>query len=142
MKMGNNISTSFKVTKGLNQGCCLSRTLYKICVQEILKIWRRKYRGLGIYKKNDCLNTTLFADNQVVFSNDAENISYLLRKLREGYLKWGMKINLRKRDTLWQVTEKRIQLQRHRGCKIVISTWEHLLLRMKSVKVDYQSQDW
>ena len=48
-------------------------------------------------------NTTLyklqFADDQVVLAGDKENLEYMTHKLKETYEKWGLDMNLNKKDT-------------------------------------------
>jgi hypothetical protein len=45
MKVGNRISTSFRTTKGLKQGCRLSPTLIKIYLENVLYNWNNKCRN-------------------------------------------------------------------------------------------------
>jgi hypothetical protein len=45
IKIGKQLSSGFYVTKGLRQGCSLSPTLFKICIQNVLKTGRRNVQG-------------------------------------------------------------------------------------------------
>lgn len=45
---------------------------------------------------NGCPYTLFLADGKMVLANDTKDISYILRKLREDYVRWDNKINLRK----------------------------------------------
>jgi len=100
IKMNNKLSTPFKVTKGLKQGCCLSPTLFKIYIQKALSTWMKKCHKMGIEIGNSCLYTLLFADDQVVIANDEEDITYMTRKLIDEYRGWGLNINLSKTEYL------------------------------------------
>ena len=51
---------------------------------------------MGIPVGNDSIYTLLFADDQIVISQDYEDMEYMLRKLLEEYEKWGLKVNLGK----------------------------------------------
>lgn len=96
VKIGNSLTNSFPVTKGLRQGCCISPTLFKIYVAAALKGWKRKVNGMGIELNNTCLYTLQFADDQVVIANDREDIEYMMRKLVEEYSRWGLDVNIDK----------------------------------------------
>ncbi|XP_030768215.1 uncharacterized protein LOC115891796 [Sitophilus oryzae] len=55
---------------------------------------------MGIQIGNHCLTTLLFADDQVIVANDEEDIDYMLRKLKEEYAEWGLKMNMTKTEYL------------------------------------------
>jgi len=96
VKIRNILSHPFNITKGLRQGCCFSRTLFKIYVREALEEWKRKCSGMGIPLENTTLYTLQFADDQVVLAGDKEDLEYMTRKLKEIYEKWGLDMNLNK----------------------------------------------
>lgn len=101
VKTQNTLSKPFRVTKGLKQGCCLSPTLFKIYIQEILQKWRKKCSRMGIeVSDNYCLSTLFFADDQVIIANCEEDIDYMLRKLKDEYERAGMKMNVSKTEYL------------------------------------------
>jgi len=72
MKIGNKLSHTFNITKGLRQGCCISPTLLKIYIRKALEEWKRKCSGMGIPLKNTTLCTLQFADNQAILEGDKE----------------------------------------------------------------------
>lgn len=74
-KLEADISTSIAINKGFKQECCLFSTLYKICVQEAIQLWRRKYRGVGIDTGDGYLFTLYSADDQLLLVNDEEDVS-------------------------------------------------------------------
>ena len=97
IKIGQNLSEPFKITKGLRQGCCLSPTLFKIYLDRALLQWRRKCNNMGIpITDNYTLYTLHFADDQVVIAHDREDLEYMARKLLEEYEKWGLQVNTTK----------------------------------------------
>ena len=46
------------------------------------------------------VNTLLFADDQVLITQEYEDMEFMVRKLLENYEKWGMKINFEKKNFL------------------------------------------
>ncbi|XP_072375573.1 uncharacterized protein [Diabrotica undecimpunctata] len=53
-------------------------------------------RSLG----DETLYTLHYADDQIVISQDKENLKYMARKLMEEYKKWGLEVNLQKTQYL------------------------------------------
>lgn len=97
VKVGAELTTEFKVTKGLRQGCCISPTLFKIYIEKALEQWKRKSMGMGIPLDEDTtLYTLQFADDQIIMAQEIEDIEYMTRKAIEEYDKWGLKINVNK----------------------------------------------
>ena len=93
IKVGNQISEAFSQSKGVKQGSCLSPTLFKIYLYNALKQWTRKCSPMGIWVEDTPIYTMLFADDQVVFAEDQQDMTYMLNKLTEEYRKWGLEIN-------------------------------------------------
>jgi len=83
VKIGNILSHPFNITKGLRQGCCISPTLFKICVRKALEEWKLKCSRMGIPLENTALYTLQFADDQVVLAGDKEDLKYMTRTLKE-----------------------------------------------------------
>jgi len=48
IKIGKQLSSGFYTTKGLRQGCSLSPTLFKICIQNALENWQNKCAKMGL----------------------------------------------------------------------------------------------
>ena len=100
IKIGNKVSETFKVTKGLRQGCAMAPTLFKIYINEALKKWKKHCEVMGIPINDKFLYTLLFADDQVVVAMDEQDSSYMIRKLHEQYKQWGLDINYEKTEQL------------------------------------------
>ena len=101
VKSHGELSLGFLITKGLKQGCCLSPTLFKVYLEEVLKEWKRCCSGMGVPLREDgTLYTLCFADDQVVIAQDEEDANYMTRKLVEVYRKWGMEVNVVKTEKL------------------------------------------
>lgn len=96
VKIGEQTSAEIRVNKGLKQGCCISPTLFNIYIAEALSNWKRKCCNMGIQIGDSKLYTLLFADDQIVIAEDEDDASYMTRKLKEEFLKWGLTINMDK----------------------------------------------
>ena len=115
-------SEGFYVNKGLKQGCCLSPTLFKVFLEQVLKEWKRKCAGMGVpLDEIGTLFTLCFADDQVVVAQDAEDAEYMARKLVVEYRKWGLEVSIRKTEKLTVGGDQQsIELedgQKIRGCE-------------------------
>lgn len=100
IKMGRKITQSIKTNKGLKQGCSLSPLLFNIYMEQVLETWYKKCSQMGVLINDRCLHSLLFADDQVILASDREDMEFMLRKLKEEYEKWGLKINLKKTEYL------------------------------------------
>jgi hypothetical protein len=65
IKIGKQPSLGFCITKGLQQGCSLSPTLFKICIQNALENWQKKCAKMGL----EIHNMTVFS----LFSTESTN---------------------------------------------------------------------
>ena len=109
VKIGNQLSHPFNITKGLRQGCCISPTLFKIYIRKVLEEWKSKCHGMGIPLENITLQ---FADDQVVLAGDKEDLEYMTRKLKEMYEKWGLDLNLNKTKYLYLRNTQQFEIRR------------------------------
>jgi len=96
IKIGSKLSNGFPITKGLKQGCCLSPTLFKIYLERTLKNWKRKCKNMGIPINNNMIYSLSFADDQLLITQDYDDMEYMTRKLTEEYRKGGLDINIEK----------------------------------------------
>lgn len=85
----------FLITKGLKRGCCLSPSLFKVYLEEVLKEWKRCCSRMGVPLREDgTLYTLCFAEDQVVIAQDEEDANYMTRKPVKAYRKWVMEVNV------------------------------------------------
>lgn len=74
-----------------------------------LQNWTRKCRYMGIQIHPDYyLYNLLFADDQVIITEDTDDASYMLRKLVEEYKIWGLEINFNKTEYLTMGLEEKL----------------------------------
>ena len=62
--------------------------------------WNRKCSGVGVPigdGSQDTIYTFLFVDDQVLITQEYEDMEFMVRKLLEEYEKWGLKMNLKKK---------------------------------------------
>lgn len=101
VKIGRKLSGKFGTSKGLLQGCPMSPTLFKIYIDISLRIWSRKCKRMGLEVSEEIyLNHLLFADDQVIITQDGEDANYVCRQLSMEYQRWGLKINYDKTEYL------------------------------------------
>jgi hypothetical protein len=67
-----------------------------VYIDAALKTWSAICKGMGIPIGEQTPYTLLFADDQVIVAADAEDVSYMTRKLKEEFTKWGLEINMSK----------------------------------------------
>jgi len=60
------------INQGVRQKCNLSPALFNICIDDLLRNWKRKVNAGTVFKRNLYLNTFLFADDEVIIQ-DSEN---------------------------------------------------------------------
>lgn len=125
IKIGNRVSESFPITKGLRQGCAIAPTLFKIYLNSTLKRWRRMCRNMGIQVDGEKLFTLNFADDQVILAEDEDDVYYMLRKLDEEYDKWGLTINTDKTEYIVAGNVQR-NLQLPKGVVRGVNSYKYL----------------
>ena len=81
IKIGKQLSSGFYITKGLQQGCSLSPTLFKIYIQKALENWQKKCVKLGLEIQDIAIYSMLLADNKLVIAQDSEDLEHMTRKL-------------------------------------------------------------
>ena len=69
---------------------------FKIYVENALKRWKRKCRGMGVKMNGKELITLQFADDQVIISEIRENLQKMTEEIRNEYNKWGLTMNMSK----------------------------------------------
>ena len=95
---------------------------------------------MGIPVGNDSIYTLLFADDQVVISQDYEDMEYMLRKLLEEYEKWDLKVNLDKTFYMgFGIETEDLILEDQKGFIKVCEEFDYLGVRID--KEDRQESD-
>jgi hypothetical protein len=98
VKLDGKISTSFKSTVGVKQGCVLSPLLFNLYVSDLPAIFDESCDPVSV---NDLRTSSLlFADDLVLLSETAKGLQQCLNKLNEYCKKWGLTINVDKTKIL------------------------------------------
>jgi len=61
------------ITQGVRQGCPLSRVLFNLYLDEVIRIWSKQLK-ISKYFKELIFNTLLFADDQFIISDTEDNL--------------------------------------------------------------------
>ena len=87
-----NMSEAKKIGRGVRQGCPMSCSLFNIYFDNMIKEWlKSKPKRLDI---NDThVNTLLFANDQVVFSDNEDDLQRAMYNLQKVADKYGMRIS-------------------------------------------------
>jgi hypothetical protein len=64
----------------------------------VLRDWKRRYQPMVIPIQNTHVYLLHFADDQVLLAQDHVDLGFMARKLKDGYEKWGLKINVEKQN--------------------------------------------
>jgi hypothetical protein len=59
---------------------------------------------MGVAVKDRYLFTLNFADDLVVIAQDHFNLEFMVRRLRKTYESWGLTLNYKKNQNIWQLT--------------------------------------
>ena len=65
------------ITQGVRQGCPLSRVLFNLYLDEVIRIWSKQLK-ISKYFKELIFNTLLFADDQFIISDTRQFIHYIV----------------------------------------------------------------
>ena len=92
IKIGATVYKKFKTSKGLILCCPLSSIFFKVYMDVCLREWIKKCNKMGIeLKEGKFLLHLLFADDQVVITQDGEDANYVCNKPYKEYRKYSYK---------------------------------------------------
>jgi hypothetical protein len=92
IKLRNNISQPLETTKGVRQGCTLSPLLFNIYLNHMIQKWLLKAESHGIQlQKYLKITALLYADDQVILSNDEDDLQRATKHLNDIAKEYGMK---------------------------------------------------
>ena len=95
----NNNTVKIDVKKGVSQGDTISPKLFSAALEEIFQ--RVNWSKAGIKTNDKYLNHLRFADDIVLFSNNAENLQAHIKALNESSKASGLKMNLNKTQAMF-----------------------------------------
>ena len=66
------------ITKGLRQGCCMSPSLFKMCVENFLKTCTMECTSKGVNMNAKELITLHFTADQIIITDIRQNLKKIL----------------------------------------------------------------
>uniref|UniRef100_A0A2D4ESA1 Reverse transcriptase domain-containing protein n=1 Tax=Micrurus corallinus TaxID=54390 RepID=A0A2D4ESA1_MICCO len=107
--MGTLLKT-FKIMKGVRQGCPMSPLLFILTMEVLLNQTRQRKEIIGLKSKKEEYRLQVFADDLVFFVEDPmESGTYLIQELEEYGAVAGLKIN---KDKTKVITKTSIESQK------------------------------
>jgi Reverse transcriptase (RNA-dependent DNA polymerase) len=103
-----NQSRSFKISRGIKQGCCFSPDLFNAALQEIFK--KLKKNKLGIKINEEVLSELRFADDIVLISERKEDLLEMMEELFEESCKVGLRPNIGKTQIMCNTDDRTFKL--------------------------------
>lgn len=94
VKIDNQESEEFSVSKGLRLGCSLTPLLFKIYLEETLKNWKRNCDDMS--SGGQVPNILLFQEYLVIISKSRDDASSMLTNLKEQFELSGLILNIQK----------------------------------------------
>lgn len=85
----------FSTNAGVRQGDPLSSTLFNIFMNDFVQFINDENTS-GVEIENKQISCLLFADDIVIFSENEQNLQYMLQRAEEWGKLWGIKFNVRK----------------------------------------------
>ena len=125
---GGGTSEAFNVTNGVKQGCVLAPTLFSIFLSAMLDVaFQGRREGVYIQSRQDAdlfkvthfkartkctltlVRELLFADDSALIAHSPEGMQQVMNAFSDASKKFGLKINIKKTEVLYQPNSSRTQ---------------------------------
>ena len=110
VKTGHGPTDWFQIGKGVHQGCILSRCLFNLYAEYIMRNARLEEAQTGIKIAGRNINILRYGDDNTFMAESEEELKSLLMKVKEKSAKVGLKLNIQKTKimasgpiTSWQI---------------------------------------
>lgn len=101
VKTGEKLSSIETINTGVRQGCPMSCILFNVYINEVIEKWLEVNRGGGIaLSQTTTLETLLFADDQVIFASNEDELQRGVYSLNRIATDYNMKISENKTKTM------------------------------------------
>ena len=97
------MSSYFKLSKGIRQGCPISVTLFLLIIEIIAIIFRQSDNIKGVHINGINIKLSQLADDMTLFLNKTEAVTFSIQLFEEFYRYAGLKLN--KSKTVAFITE-------------------------------------
>ena len=117
VRTGRRATDWFQIGKGVRQGCILSRCLFKLYAEYIMRNagLEEAQAGIKIARRN--INNLRYADDATFMVKSEEELKSLLMKVKEESEKVGLKLNIQKTKimasgpiTSWEIDGETVRL--------------------------------
>ena len=81
----------FRATRGVRQGDILSRMIFNIVVDTVIRFWRHENTN-----EDGSLKTQFYADDGTISGNCAKEVQQALDIFTDGFARMGLKMNSKK----------------------------------------------
>ena len=96
VKTGQGITDWFQIGKGVHQGCILSKCLFNLHAEYIMRNTELEEAQAGIKIAGGNINHLRYADDTTLMAESEEELKILYRKVKEESEKVGLKLNIQK----------------------------------------------
>ena len=110
VRTGHGTTDWFQIRKGVHQGCILSRCLFNLYAEYIIRNAGLEEAQDGIKTARRNINNLRYADDTTLMADSEEELKSLLMKVKEESEKVGLKLNTQKTKimasgptTSWQI---------------------------------------
>ena len=121
VKVGEMMTDSFTVSRGLRQGCVLLPLLFSLDVNSLVE--KLRGAGVGVECRAQMVTTLLYADDAVLLAENEEQVKRGVKVLEEWCKEWGVEVNVEKSGVMHI---------RRRGIKRTVETF---LLMMRGLEL-------
>ena len=98
VRTGHRTTDWFQIGKGVHQGCILSPCLLNFYAEYIMRNAGLEEAQAGIKIAGRNINNLRYADDTTLMAESEEELKNLLRKVKEGSEKVGLKLNIQLRS--------------------------------------------
>ena len=96
VRTGHGTTDWFQIGKGVCQGCILSRCLFNLDAEYIMRNAGLEETQAGIKTAGRNINNLRYADDTILMAESEEELKSLLMKVKEETEKVGLKLNIQK----------------------------------------------
>ena len=96
VRTGHGATDWFQIGKGVHQGCILSRCLFNLYAEYIVRNTGLDETQAGIKISGRNIKNLRYADNTTIMVESKEELKSLLKKVKEESEKLGLKLNIQK----------------------------------------------
>ena len=116
VRIGHGTTDWFQIGKEVHQGCILSRCLFNLYAEYIMRNAELEEAQAGIKIAGRNINNLRYADDTTLMAESEEELKSLLMKIKEESEKVGLKLNIQKTNnmasgpvTSWEINGETVE---------------------------------